>query len=114
VIHLGSYVEFGPSSPQYLWLQQDLEAFSRDKTPWLIVNFHAPWYHNYRAHYKEAACHQLAMEQLLHDAGVDMVFTGTLPPPRYLPPYQQLPSQDALLTGICPAFFVQAIMEATA
>lgn len=27
-------------------------------------------------HYKEAACHQLAIEELLHDAGVDLVFTG--------------------------------------
>ncbi len=40
-------------------------------------------------HYKEAACHQLAMEKLLHEAGVDLVFTGTpqfltrtLKPPR--------------------------------
>lgn len=30
----------------------------------------------YLQHYKEAACHQLAMEKLLHEAGVDMVFTG--------------------------------------
>ncbi len=52
------------------------QAFSRERTPWLIVNFHAPWYHNYIAHYKEAACHQLAVERLLYDAGVDMVFTG--------------------------------------
>jgi len=76
VIHAGSYVDFGPGSPQYQWLQQDLAAFSRERTPWLIVNFHAPWYHNYIAHYKEANCHQLAVEEMLHKAGVDMVFTG--------------------------------------
>lgn len=27
-------------------------------------------------HYKEAACHQVAMEKILHEAGVDLVFTG--------------------------------------
>lgn len=79
MIHAGSYVDFGPGSPQYQWLQQDLAAFSRERTPWLIVNFHAPWYHNYIAHYKEANCHQLAVEEMLHKAGVDMVFTGTPP-----------------------------------
>ena len=49
VIHLGSYVDFHLGSEQYEWLQRDLEGFSRARTPWLIVNFHAPWYHTYIA-----------------------------------------------------------------
>ena len=49
IIHLGSYVDFREGSEQYGWLQKDLERFSRAETPWLIVNFHAPWYHTYIA-----------------------------------------------------------------
>ena len=38
-------------------------------------------------HYKEANCHRLAMEDLLYNAGVDMIFSG-----EYI-------STDSLLTG---------------
>lgn len=49
VIHLASYEDFDSNSQQYKWLQSDLDAFSRERTPWLLVNWHAPWYHTYIA-----------------------------------------------------------------
>ena len=33
-------------------------------------------YNTYIAHYKEAECFRLAIEHLLYDAGVDMIFAG--------------------------------------
>lgn len=31
-------------------------------------------------HYKEAACHQAAMERIFYEAGVDIVFAGAVSP----------------------------------
>ncbi len=43
---------FGPNTEQFRWLVQDLESVDREETPWLIVNFHAPWYNSYNSHFK--------------------------------------------------------------
>lgn len=48
----------------------------RDRTPWLIVLFHVPWYNSNKAHQCEGDDMKAAMEPLLHAAGVDMVFAG--------------------------------------
>lgn len=48
----------------------------RSVTPWLIATWHAPWYSTYRAHYREAECMRLEMEELLYTYGVDIVFNG--------------------------------------
>ena len=43
---------------------------------WLIAGWHAPWYTTYKAHYREAECMRVEMEELLYAYGVDVVFTG--------------------------------------
>lgn len=43
MVVLGTYAHYGPDSQQQRWLRADLAAFSRDRTPWLIVAMHAPW-----------------------------------------------------------------------
>jgi len=43
---------------------------------WLIAGWHAPWYTTYKAHYREAECMRVEMEELLYTYGVDAVFTG--------------------------------------
>ena len=48
----------------------------RDITPWLVVAWHPPWYSTYKAHYREAECMRVAMEDLLYSYGVDVVFNG--------------------------------------
>ncbi|MED6122278.1 putative purple acid phosphatase 20 [Stylosanthes scabra] len=78
VIMLGSYTDFDVGSPQYQWLQGDLNKVDRGKTPWLIVMIHAPWYNSNEAHQgeKESVGMKAAMEDLLYEARVDVVFAG--------------------------------------
>lgn len=64
------------SGAQYKWLEADLEKVDRSVTPWLIAGWHAPWYTTYKAHYREAECMRVEMEELLYAYGVDVVFTG--------------------------------------
>ncbi|XP_021728734.1 probable purple acid phosphatase 20 [Chenopodium quinoa] len=78
VIMLGSYTDFDQGSSQYSWLEGDLKKIDRNKTPWVVVLFHAPWYNTNEAHsgeYESVAMKQ-AMEQLLYDARVDAAFAG--------------------------------------
>ncbi|KAM5563074.1 hypothetical protein ABKV19_017989 [Rosa sericea] len=75
-IMLGAYTLFDKSSEQYRWLEQDLAKVDRSTTPWLVATWHPPWYSTYVAHYREAECMRLEMEELLYSYGVDLVFTG--------------------------------------
>ncbi|RRT43804.1 hypothetical protein B296_00056162 [Ensete ventricosum] len=64
------------SGEQYQWLERDLEMVDRTVTPWLIATWHPPWYSTYKAHYREAECMRVEMEELLYSYGVDIVFNG--------------------------------------
>lgn len=61
---------------QYRWLEQDLAEVDRSTTPWLVATWHPPWYSTYEAHYREAECMRMEMEDLLYSYGVDIVFNG--------------------------------------
>ncbi|KAF7845567.1 Purple acid phosphatase 15 [Senna tora] len=61
---------------QYKWLQRDLDSVDRSITPWLVATWHPPWYSSYKAHYREAECMRVEMEELLYLYGVDIVFNG--------------------------------------
>ncbi|XP_057968770.1 probable purple acid phosphatase 20 [Malania oleifera] len=78
VIMLGSYTDFDPGSDQFEWLKADLRKVDRKKTPWLIVLLHAPWYNSNSAHQGEYECVGMknAMEKLLYQARVDVIFAG--------------------------------------
>ncbi|CAL5416705.1 unnamed protein product [Camellia sinensis] len=75
-IMLGGYIAYNKSADQYKWLERDLAKVDRKVTPWLVATWHPPWYSSYKAHYREAECMKVAMEQLLYKYGVDMVFNG--------------------------------------
>lgn len=45
-------------------------------TPWVIVLLHAPWYNTNEAHEGEGESMREAMESLLFNARVDVVFAG--------------------------------------
>lgn len=75
-VMLASYADYSRSGAQYKWLEADLEKVDRSVTPWLIAGWHAPWYTTYKAHYREAECMRVEMEELLYAYGVDVVFTG--------------------------------------
>ncbi|KAL6650651.1 hypothetical protein ACP70R_009576 [Stipagrostis hirtigluma subsp. patula] len=76
VVMLGSYAAFNSSSDQYRWLARDLAGVDRRATPWLVVLLHAPWYNTNAAHQGEGEAMRKAMERLLYEARVDVVFAG--------------------------------------
>ncbi|XVF70616.1 hypothetical protein PTKIN_Ptkin11bG0177100 [Pterospermum kingtungense] len=76
VIMLGSYTDYDELSDQYSWLKADLSMVDRNKTPWLIVLFHVPWYNSNHAHQGEGDEMMVAMEPLLYAAGVDIILAG--------------------------------------
>ncbi|CAA3030308.1 purple acid phosphatase 15 isoform X2 [Olea europaea var. sylvestris] len=73
---LGGYTAYSKTADQYKWLQKDLTHVNREVTPWLVATWHPPWYSSYTAHYREAECMMVAMEDLLYRYGVDIVFNG--------------------------------------
>ncbi|XP_020253717.1 purple acid phosphatase 15-like [Asparagus officinalis] len=75
-IMLGGYISYEKSGEQYKWLERDLSNVDRTVTPWLIATWHPPWYSSYVAHYREAECMRVEMEELLYSYGVDVVFNG--------------------------------------
>lgn len=75
-IMLGGYIAYNKSAHQYKWLKKDLAKVDRKVTPWLVATWHPPWYSTYKAHYREAECMRTAMEDLLYQYGVDIIFNG--------------------------------------
>lgn len=53
-----------------------MAKMDRSTTPWLVAAWHPPWYSSYKAHYRDAECMRIAMEELLYSYGVDIVFNG--------------------------------------
>jgi len=76
VVMLGTYADWGPSSPQRAWLAADLAGLDRARTPWLVVGMHAPWYSSNTAHLDEVEGMRVSLEPLLLEHGADLVFTG--------------------------------------
>lgn len=76
IIMLGSYAEFSSDSDQYKWLANDLAKIDRSITPWVVVLLHAPWYNSNLAHQGEGESMRVAMEEMLYNSRVDVVFAG--------------------------------------
>ncbi|XP_043697691.1 purple acid phosphatase 22-like [Telopea speciosissima] len=76
IIMLGSYADFAVGSDQYKWLQADLAKVDRERTPWIVVLLHTPWYNTNTAHQGSGESMRKAMEGLLYQARVDIVFVG--------------------------------------
>lgn len=77
-ITLNNYENFLVGSPQFIWLQNNLKTVDRALTPWIVINWHAPWYSSYTTHYKETESMRVTMEPLFYAAGVDIVLNGHL------------------------------------
>jgi len=76
VVSLNSYASSKPGSFQYTWLERDFKDFNREKTPWLVVMMHAPWYNSNLGHYGEAKVMLENMEVLFFQHGVNIVLAG--------------------------------------
>jgi acid phosphatase type 7 len=63
---------FAPYGTQLAWLENDLASVDREKTPWVIVAGHRPWY------VSTTVCSECqdAFEPLLIKYGVDLVLHG--------------------------------------
>ncbi|CAL5227608.1 g10610 [Coccomyxa viridis] len=72
----GNYPHTIISSTQLAWLEADLAAVNRSRTPWVIAQTHPPYYNTYNQHYKEVQCFQQQVEPLLVKYGVNFVFFG--------------------------------------
>ncbi|XP_058103240.1 purple acid phosphatase 15 [Magnolia sinica] len=75
-IMLGAYIDYNKTGNQYKWLERDLANVDRSVTPWLVATWHPPWYSSYKAHYREAECMRVEMEELLYSYGVNIIFNG--------------------------------------
>lgn len=82
VISLNSYAQTHPSSAQYKWLKQELEALEarRTDTPWLVVMMHCPFYNSNKAHQDEQQATLMrdahGFEDLFHQHKVAVVISG--------------------------------------
>ena len=78
VVALNSYDNFvnGGDAIMRTWLEADLAAVDRRRTPWVLVMVHAPFYNSNGAHHGEAELMRQAYEPIFFDFGVDVVLSG--------------------------------------
>ncbi|CAE8628101.1 unnamed protein product [Polarella glacialis] len=70
VISINSYAGTAPGTSQFRWLSQDLQKYSRERTPWLVVLMHVPFYNSNSGHLGEAKLQQENIEDMLYQYGV--------------------------------------------
>lgn len=78
-IVLTPYVDSSAASLQYQWLQEELAArVDRERTPWLVVIMHGPWYNSNTAHqgHEPHMAMKQNMEGLLFRYRADLVIAG--------------------------------------
>lgn len=78
VIVLNSYTGARGAARQVAWLRDTLARVDRRRTPWLICMFHAAWYSSYvsRAYTRAGEPLRWATEEMLADAGADIIISG--------------------------------------
>ncbi|XP_042432875.1 probable purple acid phosphatase 20 [Zingiber officinale] len=76
VIMLGSYADYDTGSPQQSWLAADLARMEQQRPQWVVAVMHAPWYNTNDAHHLEFEEMRVALEAMLYEARVDVVFSG--------------------------------------
>ncbi|KAG7637620.1 Fe(3+)-Zn(2+) purple acid phosphatase 12 [Arabidopsis thaliana] len=76
IIVMSCYSSYGIYTPQYKWLEKELQGVNRTETPWLIVLVHSPFYSSYVHHYMEGETLRVMYEQWFVKYKVDVVFAG--------------------------------------
>lgn len=68
---------FGYPNQQYDWFENDLASIDREKTPWVVVGLHRPWYIGVKNSSGDVCltCQQ-AFEPLMIKYGVDLYMQG--------------------------------------
>jgi hypothetical protein len=77
IVAINSYAGFAADSLQYAWLDTYLSTFlNRQRTPWLIIIMHTPFYNTNTGHWMEGEKFRVGMEPLFYKYGVDVVVSG--------------------------------------
>jgi len=77
VIMLCSYCGFASGGAQKDWLQKDLAAVNRSRTPWVVAAWHTPWYTTNSNHkMQEGEEMRASLEDIIYAHKVDVVFNG--------------------------------------
>ncbi|KAK8520451.1 hypothetical protein V6N12_004389 [Hibiscus sabdariffa] len=76
IIVLSNYSPFVKYTPQYLWLNEELENVDRENTPWLIVLMHVPMYSSNEEHFMEGESMRAVFEEWFVNHKVDVIFAG--------------------------------------
>ena len=76
MIQLNTYASYAVGSDQYKWLVADLASIDRAKTPWVLVQLHAPWYNSNTVHTNDGQPMRVALESLIVQAKVAQVYAG--------------------------------------
>jgi hypothetical protein len=77
VVAINSYAGYENTSLQYQWLDMYLSTYvNRERTPWLVMMMHVPWYNSNKGHWKEGEKTRVNFESLLYKYGVDFVLSG--------------------------------------
>ena len=66
----------GAPSLQYQWLVAYLAKIDRNRTPWIMVQFHVPMYCTSTVYWMEGEIFRRQYEPLLYQYGVDVVMNG--------------------------------------
>jgi acid phosphatase type 7 len=69
---------FGYPNQQMQWLEKDLANVDRNKTPWIVVGLHRPWYIDATTNVSGTVCTQCqkAFEPVMVKYGVDLYMQG--------------------------------------
>ena len=76
VVALSAYEDISPDSVQTKFLEADLAAVDRARTPWVVCAWHPPVYNSNTKHYLEHEAFRVAYEPILLAARVNIVVTG--------------------------------------
>ncbi len=76
VIALSAYEDLSASSPQTIFLRNDIAAVNRTRTPWLVCVWHPPVYNSNTKHYEQHEGFRLAYEQMFVSARVNVILNG--------------------------------------
>lgn len=72
VVFYSTEHDFRPSSPQYIWLENDLRSVNRTRSPWLIVGAHRYMYSSWSFENLMKEKLQEYLEPLLYKYQVDL------------------------------------------
>ena len=73
VVALSAYEDISPDSVQTKFLEADLAAVDRARTPWVVCAWHPPVYNSNTKHFLEHEAFRVAYEPILLAARVNIV-----------------------------------------